>query len=219
MRDGRGRIVLGDFGTGRELDDPDDDRVGLTGTPTYLAPEIFRREPATSRSDVYSLGVLLYRLATARSRSPAGRSGRSGAATTRAHVRHSARFDATCRRISWPQWTARWILGPSDVLPPRNISRVRSGPGPRGRSFAWGSSGTLAFAVASPHDRGRGQSVLEPTAARDRAAGAGVVVQQVFPEFQRDVSIRGPAHQGRWVPCARSKQPVDRDLRFSKTYQ
>ena len=33
MRDGRGWIVLGDFGTGRELDDPDDDRVGLTGTP------------------------------------------------------------------------------------------------------------------------------------------------------------------------------------------
>jgi len=57
-----GRIVLMDFGTGRNLGERS---VGdLAGTPLYLAPEIFRREEATVRSDVYSLGVLLYRLLT-----------------------------------------------------------------------------------------------------------------------------------------------------------
>jgi formylglycine-generating enzyme required for sulfatase activity len=35
----------------------------VIGTPRYLAPEIWRGEPATPRSDLYSLGVLLYELA------------------------------------------------------------------------------------------------------------------------------------------------------------
>lgn len=57
-----GRIVLMDFGTGRRLDDasPND----LAGTPLYLAPEVFQRQPATVRSDIYSLGVLLYHVLT-----------------------------------------------------------------------------------------------------------------------------------------------------------
>jgi tetratricopeptide (TPR) repeat protein len=64
LRDTTGRIVLGDFGTGRELDEPQEARGGLAGTPAYLAPEIFDRKPATPRSDLYSLGALLFHLAT-----------------------------------------------------------------------------------------------------------------------------------------------------------
>jgi predicted Ser/Thr protein kinase/tetratricopeptide (TPR) repeat protein len=55
-----GRVVLMDFGTGRELEDSSSS--DLTGTPLYLAPEVLRGEPATVRSDIYSLGVLLYHL-------------------------------------------------------------------------------------------------------------------------------------------------------------
>ncbi|HUR20628.1 MAG TPA: serine/threonine-protein kinase [Vicinamibacterales bacterium] len=64
MRDARGRVVLGDFGTGRELIEGDDLRVGVAGTPAYIAPEIFRGAPATVQSDLYSFGVLLFHLAT-----------------------------------------------------------------------------------------------------------------------------------------------------------
>ncbi len=64
LRDRDGRVLLGDFGTGGELERDDASRAGLVGTPAYLAPEIFRREPATPQSDVYSLGVLLFHLAT-----------------------------------------------------------------------------------------------------------------------------------------------------------
>jgi Flp pilus assembly protein TadD/TolB-like protein len=62
MRADDGRVVLMDFGAGRELTDEESD---LTGTPLYLAPELFQGQPATIRSDVYSLGVLLYHLLTA----------------------------------------------------------------------------------------------------------------------------------------------------------
>ena len=61
MRADDGRVVLMDFGTGRELTDSGSD---LTGTPLYLAPEVFAGQPASVQSDVYSLGVLLFRLAT-----------------------------------------------------------------------------------------------------------------------------------------------------------
>jgi TolB-like protein/tetratricopeptide (TPR) repeat protein len=56
-----GRTVLMDFGTGKELSDNSSD---LTGTPLYLAPEVMAGHPATVQSDIYSLGVLLYHLAT-----------------------------------------------------------------------------------------------------------------------------------------------------------
>jgi TolB-like protein/Tfp pilus assembly protein PilF/tRNA A-37 threonylcarbamoyl transferase component Bud32 len=62
MRADDGRIVLMDFGTGRELED--DASSDLAGTPLYLAPEVLQGQKATVRSDIYSLGVLLYHLVT-----------------------------------------------------------------------------------------------------------------------------------------------------------
>ena len=62
MRAEDGRIVLMDFGTGRELDDGASS--DLAGTPLYLAPEVLQGQKATVRSDIYSFGVLLYRLVT-----------------------------------------------------------------------------------------------------------------------------------------------------------
>ena len=63
MREQGGRIVLMDFGAGGDLETRHDGEP-MAGTPLYLAPEIFAGRPATVRSDLYSLGVLLYRLTT-----------------------------------------------------------------------------------------------------------------------------------------------------------
>lgn len=62
MQASDGRVVLMDFGTGREF--ADDSAPDAAGTPLYLAPELFSGKSATVQSDVYSLGVLLFRLVT-----------------------------------------------------------------------------------------------------------------------------------------------------------
>jgi eukaryotic-like serine/threonine-protein kinase len=58
------RAVLMDFGTGWEMTQPSDSVRTIAGTPLYLAPEVLRGSHATIRSDVYGVGVLLYRMLT-----------------------------------------------------------------------------------------------------------------------------------------------------------
>ena len=66
MRDADGRVVLGDFGTGVRAAERASSEPGVAGTPLYLAPEACRGELTTIRSDLYSVGVLLYFLVTGR---------------------------------------------------------------------------------------------------------------------------------------------------------
>jgi len=68
--DADGEPKLLDFGIARMLEKDEDDPgapslTSLTAmTPAYASPEQVRRQPTTTRSDVYSLGVLLYQLLT-----------------------------------------------------------------------------------------------------------------------------------------------------------
>ena len=66
MRERGGRIVLMDFGAGIPIEQPADGAGARVGTPMYLAPETLAGAPATVQSDVYAVGVLLYRLVTGR---------------------------------------------------------------------------------------------------------------------------------------------------------
>jgi serine/threonine protein kinase len=64
FRESNGRVVIIDFGSASELSRQTRSRRGLTGTPLYLAPEV-KNDGATSvASDIYSLGVLLFHLAS-----------------------------------------------------------------------------------------------------------------------------------------------------------
>ncbi len=64
MRATGGRTVLMDFGAGFDVKTDPASGGRFEGTPMYLAPEVFDGEPRTPVSDVYSLGVMLYYLAT-----------------------------------------------------------------------------------------------------------------------------------------------------------
>ena len=63
MRQEGGRIVLMDFGAGQEVTSIDGARRAA-GTPLYMAPELLAGSPATPQSDLYSVGVLLFRVVT-----------------------------------------------------------------------------------------------------------------------------------------------------------
>ena len=58
-----GHIILMDFGAGEAMDADRADRRP-TGTPLYLAPELFDGRVATRETDIYALGVLLFHLVT-----------------------------------------------------------------------------------------------------------------------------------------------------------
>jgi hypothetical protein len=56
-----GRLVLSDFGLATDSANAPGATV-LIGTPHYMAPEVLAGEPATSRSDVWALGVVLHEI-------------------------------------------------------------------------------------------------------------------------------------------------------------
>jgi Tol biopolymer transport system component len=63
VREDGGRLVLMDFGTGHIPEDAVGDEA-LSGTPLYLAPELFNGGAPSRQSDLYSIGVLLFHLVT-----------------------------------------------------------------------------------------------------------------------------------------------------------
>jgi serine/threonine-protein kinase len=63
VRERGGRVVLMDLGAGRTAETIPAAGDG-TGTPMYMAPEVLAGGSASVRSDIYCLGVLLYRLLT-----------------------------------------------------------------------------------------------------------------------------------------------------------
>ncbi|MBP7937849.1 MAG: serine/threonine protein kinase [Phycisphaerae bacterium] len=64
MLDERGEVRLTDFGIAVSV--YDSAVAERAGTLAYMAPELRRGEPATIQSDIYSLGLILYELATGR---------------------------------------------------------------------------------------------------------------------------------------------------------
>lgn len=55
-------VKLGDFGIARVLSNTRSKAKTVVGTPYYLSPEIIESMPYSFKSDVWSLGVLLYEI-------------------------------------------------------------------------------------------------------------------------------------------------------------
>jgi serine/threonine-protein kinase len=63
LADGWQHAKINDFGIAEcraSRDDPSAPRTEIGGTPAYMAPEHLRGEPTDARSDLFSLGVVLY---------------------------------------------------------------------------------------------------------------------------------------------------------------
>jgi hypothetical protein len=66
MLDREGQIRIMDLGIAKDLD-PEETRTGTTGiigSAYYMSPERFRSLPADVRGDIYSVGIVLFELAT-----------------------------------------------------------------------------------------------------------------------------------------------------------
>jgi hypothetical protein len=65
MLDGRGQVVVTDFGLAGIADQIQGAEV-RSGTPAYMAPEQLAGKEVSTRSDIYSLGLVLYEVFTGR---------------------------------------------------------------------------------------------------------------------------------------------------------
>ncbi len=67
LDDGGHRVLLSDFGLARTIDDASLTNSGMVaGTPQFMSPEQARGMTIDPRSDLYSLGAVLYAMATGR---------------------------------------------------------------------------------------------------------------------------------------------------------
>ncbi|MBI1325507.1 protein kinase [bacterium] len=62
---GEGMAKLADFGLVLNVNERSEMSSAVSGTPTFMAPELFMATPATPQSDIYALGVTYFYLLTA----------------------------------------------------------------------------------------------------------------------------------------------------------
>ena len=138
-----GEVKLTDFGIARAEQDVALTRTGLvTGSPSYLAPEVASGRTATSASDVWSLGATLFFALEGRPPYDAG----ENVLATMYQIVHEAPprpsrpgwlapvFEATMTRDPVNRWSMRQVrdalaAGPSSVTATRGSEAVAVGPG------------------------------------------------------------------------------------------
>ena len=102
-----GQVKIMDFGLAHLADrtrlDPHGKRLG---TPAYMSPEQAQAQPVDRRSDIWSLGVVLYAMATGASRSKAIARRRCSIRSCIVRMSRSQRSAWACRR-SWTGSSAR----------------------------------------------------------------------------------------------------------------
>ena len=154
MIDGQGHVRIMDFGLAT-VSVGNDEIVGMSGTPAYMAPEQLLRGEMSVQTDIYSLGLVLFELVT-------GEHANQGASIDELRQLHmesgsgtspSSRVDDTDPALD--RIIAR-CLEPEPVRRPRSMTEVIGGlPGndPLAAALAAGETPSPALIAASGSER------------------------------------------------------------------
>jgi len=143
-----GQVRLLDFGIAKLLEAEDADQPALTSvhgqalTPDYASPELLRGDPIDERSDLYSLGVLLYELLTGtrpyRLKSAASIGLLDQAMATLEVKKPSIQLEATTATTvtNTPEQWARQLRGDLDAIVLKALAKDPAGRYPSAAAFA-----------------------------------------------------------------------------------
>ena len=133
---GTGRAVITDFGIARTVAEPGITQIGgVIGTPRYMSPEQLNGEEVDERADLFSLGVVLFELATGERPWP----GDTAIAVAVAQATSEARVMDT-QTTDLPAWFAELVAACLELDPrarPASAAAV-------GSALASGTSGLVA---------------------------------------------------------------------------
>jgi len=193
------RAFITDFGIARSLGTAGlTDAGSILGTPDYLSPEQARGDTVDGRSDIYALGLILYRMLT-------GELPFSGATFEEIVAQHTAGHarDITRTGVNVPRWLRRTIgrclqREPADRYQDagelaRDLERHDSRWRMQGRWLRAAAVGVLAFGIGSALVW-NGRRVTEPAPAVPDVgitAGYTVAVLPLKREGKMDEWIAG----------------------------
>ena len=195
-----GRAKVADFGIARVVEEVEQHQAAtaltgaglVVGTTAYLAPERAMGQPATPRSDLYSVGVVLYEALTGRKPF----TGETPVAVAAAAVRRAAPDPSSLRPDADPQLVA--VIGCAmdpdperryatsahmaadlrGALPPRTSVMVAAPPlpGPAAAAPPGRAAGTRVGAGSPPPHTHRARIVAVAVAVTVMAVAVGLVV-------------------------------------------
>jgi hypothetical protein len=147
MIDGDGNVRITDFGIATAATDGGGD---VAGTPQYMAPELLAGKPASTRSDIYALGLILFEIFTGRRAYEAKTLGElkqlhdTGSITTPSTIVRD--LDASIERI-----ILRCLARDPDQRPASALTIAVALPGgdPLGAALAAGETPSPAMLVAA----------------------------------------------------------------------
>ena len=170
LENGVERVKITDFGLARAVDDASLTQSGVVaGTPQYMSPEQARGEPVDPRTDLFSLGSVLYAMCTGRP--PFRASGSHGRAQAR--LRGDAAADPRDQprdpRLAGRDHRQAARQGPGRALPDGGRSRRAAGPTPGPPAASFGRC-TGERGASAPR-RNRSAGPRRAYAPRSRAVG------------------------------------------------